>query len=318
MAAVMSLSAHFPVLDSEPAAGLRNSSLLSASGSIPLLASLFVEEAVTEIAVRLTLSQSILPPVESVDERTTAPAHVNPPKPVAVAEEDDIEPRDIYDGLDEEDYDEEEDDVYGCDEIEFQVLGFAKAHRRHLPASKLSIRTTKDNKNANEKPNKRYGHRYVAKVERSKTRKMENALASKSSAPARVYIPSSRAEERDLEEALRRSRRQGHVSNNISVSQLMDLQNRELTPEDYELLLMLDETVQKKTVSKDTFSSFEKVTLTADLDVDCPVCMSPMVIGEKVTTLPCKHQYHTPCIEQWLTLSSPNCPLDGLSLLHDH
>lgn len=121
-----------------------------------------------------------------------------------------------------------------------------------------------------------------------------------------------------MEEALRRSRQTGAAPSRLSVQQLLDIQNRELTPEDYELLLMLDETVEKKKVSKDQFAGFHKEVLTADLPTDCPVCMSPMASGETVTTLPCKHQYHTTCIEQWLTGSSPNCPLDGLSLLHDH
>jgi hypothetical protein len=338
MAAVMSLSAHFPISEQEPPASLRHStSLLSASGSFPILAALFVEEAVdaiSEMAAHLTLSQTIRAGLPAAEESLAVSAHVNPPKPVEAsvvvvasvpAAEEEDEPRDIYDGLDEEEYlYDYEDDGYDYEDIEWRVLKLKKMERRPQGAASLPLRATKDNKYPKVRPNKRYGHRLVAKMERITDRKLEGRMAAKTGRPVAIYVPTytggrhATQEERDLEEAIRRSRREGHVTASVSVNQLMDLQNRELTPEDYELLLLLDESVEKKKVSKDAFSSFTQTVLTKDLDVDCPICMSPMVTAEKVTTLPCSHQYHTPCIEQWLTMSSPNCPLDGLSLLHDH
>lgn len=349
MATVMSLYDFFPTSPVEDAVDVLRSSTpsLAASGSIPMLAALFVEEAVeavAEIAVRLSLSQSLARAVLAVEESgpisaatSSSVVHSNPRKalPVVVvpivvsessvlnAEEEEYDP---YDGLDEDDvwYDDEIEDRYES-EINFErcVLRSHKNERKPVGSSHIPLRSTKDNKKEHLRLNKRYGHRYVAKVERSRTHKLHNRLDQKNGRPAPIYWSSEdrrpkTQEERDLEEALRRSRREGHVTSNVSVRTLLDLQNRELTPEDYELLLLLDETVEKKKVSKDTFKSFDSEVLTEDLPVDCPICMSPMATGEKVTTLPCSHQYHTPCIEQWLTLSSPNCPLDGLSLLHDH
>lgn len=385
MAAVMSIYDFFPssAAAAEEAAvdGVLRSSTpsLVASGSFPLLAQLFVEEAVeavTEIAVRLSLSQSLLrtsaAPVAVVEEVEIAAAisapisaataasiplvRPNPRKPVtfalnidfapatragaaivevvavaapeaaAAASTDADEEYDPYDGLDEDDvwYDDEIEDRFETEiATERCLLGSHKNERKPVGGSAIPVRATKDNKKEHIRLNKRYNHRYVAKVDRSRANKLDNTLTRKHGRPAPVYwSPEDRRpktrEELDLEEALRRSRRDGHIPAAVSVRSLLDLQNRELTPEDYELLLMLDETVEKKKVSKDTFKSFESATLTEDLPVDCPICMSPMSTGEKVTTLPCNHQYHTPCIEQWLTMSSPNCPLDGLSLLHDH
>lgn len=350
MAAVMSIYDFFPATAPEESVDVLRSSTpsLVASGSLPLLAALFVEEAVeavTEIAVRLSLSQSIVRAAAAMEEPEPISAatsgsllHPNPRKPVAVvpvvvaapeAPSADIdEDYDPYDGLDEADvwYEDEIEDRYESEFWEERcILRSHKNERKPFGAARIPLRSTKDNKTerAPVRPNKRFNHRYVAKVNRSAANKLENRIAHKHGRPAPVYwTPEDRRpksqEERDLEEALRRSRREGHVSHSISVATLLDLQNRELTPEDYELLLLLDESVEKKKVSKDTFKSFDAAVLTEDLPVDCPICMSPMSAGEKVTTLPCSHQYHTPCIEQWLTMSSPNCPLDGLSLLHDH
>jgi hypothetical protein len=331
----MSLSAHFPTVAQEPPSALRHStSLLSASGSFPMLAALFVDEAVeavTELAVRLTLSQSLRAEIPAVDAPVDmVSAHVNPPKPeVVVVAPATAAPAElieyVYDGLDEYDddsYDYEEDD-YDYDDLERSALNSFKMERRPKGSAAVPIRATKDNKKEAVKLNKRYGHRLVAKMERSKSNKLDNMITHKHGRPPITFWqPDERRvrnqEEHDLAEALRRSRREGHIPAAVSVASLMDLQNRELTPEDYELLLMLDETVEKKKVSKDTFSAYPQTILKEDLPVDCPICMSPMASGDKVTTLPCSHQYHTPCIEQWLTMSSPNCPLDGLSLLHDH
>lgn len=381
MAAVMSIYDFFPssAAAAEEAAvdGVLRSSTpsLVASGSFPLLAQLFVEEAVeavTEIAVRLSISQTLLrtsqaaavvPVVVDADIASVAPISAatatsvpvvrpNPRKPVSFAIEVEFAPRsaigttivsgsaiaapeaplaadedyDPYDGLDEDDvwYDDEVEDRFETEiYTERCLVGSHKNERKPVGGSRIPVRATKDNKKEHLRLNKRYNHRYVAKVDRSRAHKLDNTLTRKHGRPTPIYwSPEERRpktrEELDLEEALRRSRREGHIPAAVSVRSLLDLQNRELTPEDYELLLMLDETVEKKKVSKDTFKSFDSATLTADLPVDCPICMSPMSTGEKVTTLPCSHQYHTPCIEQWLTMSSPNCPLDGLSLLHDH
>ena len=40
----------------------------------------------------------------------------------------------------------------------------------------------------------------------------------------------------------------------------------------------------------------------------CVVCQAGMVVGERARTLPCRHQYHTECIDQWLG-AHKTCPV---------
>ena len=133
-------------------------------------------------------------------------------------------------------------------------------------------------------------------------------------------------EQRILEQVLKESARQYNravaasttslainASNNVMI-QLIALQTRELTPEDYEILLMLDQSVKPKTLSKDKINSFPCVILDCDCDDTCTICMTSYEKGESQKTLPCGHKFHTPCIDHWLTNSSIKCPLDGREL----
>jgi len=93
----------------------------------------------------------------------------------------------------------------------------------------------------------------------------------------------------------------------------------DLTPEDYELLLMLDQAVKPKTVSRSNVNNLAKRKLAAD-DIAklegacCPICMGVYAVGESVKTLPCGHIFHDNCIEYWLLNSSTKCPSDGLPI----
>lgn len=97
------------------------------------------------------------------------------------------------------------------------------------------------------------------------------------------------------------------------VNVLIGLQHRDLTPEDYELLLRLDEQVAPKTVSSNTIRNFK--TETIDLTIAgelCTICMEVYEVGQTRKFLPCTHHFHSDCIEMWLTNSSVNCPIDNL------
>lgn len=354
MAQVLTLSGFFPVsgLEIPSQSGLRcSTSALTTSGSFPILPHLFREEpqdfnpvtrnTYTEVAV-------------SVEPSTSSPTHINPPKPPSAPStapvqqaaaqsnihkmilacfefepialqgsgSDESEMTEEYEDFEEDGtYDDLYDEDFDYDHAERKVLNSFKQERVKKPASQVPIRACQKNKHERVRPNRRVGHIMAEKLVRPEHRRLAQAI-ERVRPVFQYWAPGEQVsrsrEERDMEEAIRRSRREGAISSRLTVEQLLDLQNRELSPEDYELLLLLDETIPKKTVSKDTFSSFPQTVLAQDLDTDCPVCMSPMSAGEKVTTLPCNHQYHTPCIEQWLTMSSPNCPLDGLSLLPGH
>lgn len=49
--------------------------------------------------------------------------------------------------------------------------------------------------------------------------------------------------------------------------------------------------------STDGASSMD--TMEAELD-RCSVCMDDFDSGDKLRTLPCNHEYHAACIDQWL------------------
>ena len=98
---------------------------------------------------------------------------------------------------------------------------------------------------------------------------------------------------------------------------IVDIQHRDITPEDYELLLQLDNDVAPKTVSQETLKSLETATpsefgLAGEL---CSVCMEPFKTEDVLKRLLCGHCFHSPCIDQWLTYSSCACPLDGLPVI---
>eukprot|EP00897_Mesotaenium_endlicherianum_P006970 jgi/Mesen1/6300/ME000325S05435 len=41
----------------------------------------------------------------------------------------------------------------------------------------------------------------------------------------------------------------------------------------------------------------------------CVVCLEDYEDGEKLRVLPCRHEFHVPCIDQWLTTRRPFCPV---------
>ncbi|XP_067661912.1 uncharacterized protein [Haliotis asinina] len=99
------------------------------------------------------------------------------------------------------------------------------------------------------------------------------------------------------------------------ISLLISLQHRELSPEDYETLLRLDESVAPKTVAEDTLVSFKTDIVDEESAGEmCAVCMDSYEVGQTRKYLPCDHVFHESCIDMWLKNSSMNCPLDGLSV----
>eukprot|EP01114_Cavostelium_apophysatum_P006663 TRINITY_DN1808_c0_g1_i1.p1 TRINITY_DN1808_c0_g1~~TRINITY_DN1808_c0_g1_i1.p1 ORF type:complete len:347 (-),score=99.78 TRINITY_DN1808_c0_g1_i1:110-1150(-) len=117
----------------------------------------------------------------------------------------------------------------------------------------------------------------------------------------------------ELQRALAESAREFAASMGLTTQQYIDLQSRDLTPEDYELLLLLDTTVKKKTVSSDVVSKFATRNIDGPEVERCTICLVDFERNETVKILPrCNHCFHADCIRQWLTTSSVNCPIDGL------
>ncbi|KNC54314.1 uncharacterized protein AMSG_10298 [Thecamonas trahens ATCC 50062] len=104
---------------------------------------------------------------------------------------------------------------------------------------------------------------------------------------------------------------------------LFELQTRDATPEDYELLLELDETVEARTLDAATVDVLPTLTVgsgpgeydpVADADALCPVCMFEYEAGESVRQLPCGHAFHVECIDEWLRNHARTCPVDRTEL----
>ena len=123
---------------------------------------------------------------------------------------------------------------------------------------------------------------------------------------------------RDHPAALRHELRSDNVPKGADgfMNQMIDLQHRDLRPEDYELLLRLDESVAPKTISRMLLDSIVIVTVDAAdiLGELCTICMELYGASQRVKTLPCKHTFHADCIDHWFSTASQNCPLDGLVL----
>jgi len=98
-------------------------------------------------------------------------------------------------------------------------------------------------------------------------------------------------------------------------TQVLDLMHREITPEDYEMLLRLDETVKKPTASKDAVEGLPVAPPEEYLGRDCTVCLVSFEAEDAdVVQLPCRHCFHRDCITKWLSECNPKCPLCGESL----
>lgn len=122
----------------------------------------------------------------------------------------------------------------------------------------------------------------------------------------------------NLKHALHETNAPRHLETELA-SFLISLQHREMTPEDYDMLLRLDDSVKPKTVDKNVINNLkteiiELSTIDTDDILFCTICMEPYIAGQERKFLPCEHNFHSNCIDKWLANSSMNCPLDGLPI----
>lgn len=83
----------------------------------------------------------------------------------------------------------------------------------------------------------------------------------------------------------------------------------------YEELVALGEVVgtESRGLSADTLASLPSITYRAQDKQDgnmeqCVICRVEFEEGESLVALPCKHSYHSECINQWLQLNKV-CPM---------
>jgi hypothetical protein len=94
------------------------------------------------------------------------------------------------------------------------------------------------------------------------------------------------------------------------VMQFRRLQYRELTPEDYDLLCLLDEAVPKKDTTPVTVVTGLPRILSGDANTtECRICMARIEPNVPVVPLPCGHTFHAECVSRWLTQCKGTCPL---------
>ena len=87
------------------------------------------------------------------------------------------------------------------------------------------------------------------------------------------------------------------------------LQTRELTPEDYDLLLTLDEFVAKKNVLSAEAARGALVERPAEAGEECAMCLETFEESATTAALPCcSRPFHRTCLTAWLTEGKSSCP----------
>ena len=95
--------------------------------------------------------------------------------------------------------------------------------------------------------------------------------------------------------------------------ELQLLQLREIGPEDYDLLMLLNAKPSTKVLTE---PELRQVTdffcAPCDTDTSCAVCLNDMQAGEELCRLACtgRHVFHSNCIGEWLRTASRCCPVD--------
>jgi len=116
--------------------------------------------------------------------------------------------------------------------------------------------------------------------------------------------------QRQLEEEFIKTLDGPAVACGLSPQQLAELQTRELNPEDYDMLLMLDEQIQKPTLELEKVTGYQSRPVTpSKLGSSCQICLADMELGEVMKILPCGHEFHKECIVKWLTECKDTCPM---------
>lgn len=108
----------------------------------------------------------------------------------------------------------------------------------------------------------------------------------------------------------------------IPDSLVRDLEMRDLTDQDYEQLLNLDNAQIQGAIPLHVVNSFPVTKIKSMWDIlgaasggqkKCQVCMVQFTFGDLVRRIPCGHGFHQPCIDKWLINQRCTCPICGLA-----
>eukprot|EP00440_Ansanella_granifera_P042912 gb/GFBE01046525.1/.p1 GENE.gb/GFBE01046525.1/~~gb/GFBE01046525.1/.p1 ORF type:complete len:216 (+),score=17.77 gb/GFBE01046525.1/:1-648(+) len=92
--------------------------------------------------------------------------------------------------------------------------------------------------------------------------------------------------------------------------ELVRLQYRELSPDDYELLCLLDEAVPNRSTTPHSIIPQLQSMPASDAEAtECRICLAKVGPRSPVVRLPCAHSFHPDCVSKWLTQCKGTCPV---------
>ncbi|KAL0076945.1 hypothetical protein J3Q64DRAFT_1873949 [Phycomyces blakesleeanus] len=96
----------------------------------------------------------------------------------------------------------------------------------------------------------------------------------------------------------------------IGVGEVLPMGKELLHPSEVKQLLTRTIIMTPATSHQSGSGSYDdSSSLLSNEENPCAICLEGMVGGDVVRQLPCKHEYHTHCIDPWLTSKSGECPL---------
>ncbi|ORX50406.1 hypothetical protein BCR36DRAFT_404515, partial [Piromyces finnis] len=106
-----------------------------------------------------------------------------------------------------------------------------------------------------------------------------------------------------------------YIESTLPEGLIQNLQNRELSEEDYNTLLLLDQKVIQGSIPLHVINSFptKKVKYGDKDKYSCVICNTTVKMNEIIRKLPCQHNFHQNCIDKWLLHTRSTCPICGLA-----
>lgn len=146
----------------------------------------------------------------------------------------------------------------------------------------------------------------------------DNNIQSNTNIISNIIQPNSNNDEEENEEDnnedIGNSINNANISNNmmrlldfISVVHRLDPMEGGVIPgnlEDHKIVLKDSEFKQ---LEEKSFNNMKKESYFKS--IECNICLTEYDDEEMLTVLPCKHYYHTECIEHWLKKESKKCPV---------
>eukprot|EP00002_Diphylleia_rotans_P026343 TRINITY_DN5243_c0_g1_i2.p1 TRINITY_DN5243_c0_g1~~TRINITY_DN5243_c0_g1_i2.p1 ORF type:complete len:572 (+),score=71.64 TRINITY_DN5243_c0_g1_i2:114-1829(+) len=96
---------------------------------------------------------------------------------------------------------------------------------------------------------------------------------------------------------------------------IAELQQRDISENDYDVLLQFDATRRVPAVTPEVFISKLSISSIGDSEPteNCHLCQSVFCLEEKVATLDCGHRIHEECCKDWF-VTHHTCPIDHIVL----